>query len=46
MSAIGYDDTCSIELFQPAYWELDPLEVAKTCRESALTVLSPHFGIE
>ena len=46
MSAIGYDDTCSIELFQPAYWELDPLDVAKTCRESALKVLAPHFSIE
>ena len=46
MSAIGYDDTCSIELFQPKYWELDPLEVAKTCRESALKVLTPHFKVE
>ncbi len=46
MSAIGYDGTCSIELFQPAYWELDPLDVAKTCRESALKVLAPHFSIE
>ena len=46
MSAIGYDDTCSIELFQPKYWELDPLEVAKTCRASALKVLAPHFSIE
>ena len=46
MSAIGYDDTCSIELFQPKYWELDPLEVAKTCRASALKVLAPHFKVE
>jgi 2-keto-myo-inositol isomerase len=46
MSAIGYDDTCSIELFQPAYWELDPLEVAKECRASAIQVLAPHFRIE
>lgn len=46
MSAIGYDDTCSIELFQPAYWELDPLEVARECRTSALKVLAPHFSIE
>ena len=46
MSAIGYDDTCSIELFQPRYWEMDPLEVAKTCRASALKVLSPHFKVE
>lgn len=46
MSAIGYDDTCSIELFQPKYWELDPLEVARTCRASALKVLAPHFKVE
>jgi 2-keto-myo-inositol isomerase len=46
MRAIGYDDTCSIELFQPAYWELDPLEVARNCRESALKVLAPHFRVE
>ena len=46
MSAIGYDDTCSIELFQPAYWELDPLEVARNCRSSALKVLEPYFRIE
>ena len=46
MSRIGYDDTCSIELFQPEYWKLDPLEVAKTCRESALKVLSPYFRVE
>jgi len=46
MSATGYDDTCSIELFQPAYWELDPLEVAKECRASAFQVLTPHFRIE
>ena len=43
---VGYDDPCSIELFQPKYWELDPLEVAKTCRESALKVLTPHFKVE
>ena len=46
MSAIGYDDTCSIELFQPAYWALDPLEVATECRASAHKVLAPHFRIE
>mgnify|MGYP002684682885 FL=1 len=45
MAAIGYDDACSIELFQPAYWELDPLEVARQCRASALKVLSPYFSI-
>jgi 2-keto-myo-inositol isomerase len=46
MSRIGYDDTCSIELFRPEYWELDPLEVAKTARQAALAILAPHFSIE
>ncbi|MCS6827568.1 MAG: sugar phosphate isomerase/epimerase [Caldilinea sp.] len=45
MSAIGYDGACSIELFRPEYWKLDPLEVAKICRASALKVLSPYFNI-
>jgi 2-keto-myo-inositol isomerase len=46
MAAIGYDDTCSIELFQPEYWKQDPLLVAQTARASALKVLSPHFTLE
>lgn len=46
MRAIGYDGSCSIELFQPAYWALDALEVARKCREHALKVLAPHFTIE
>ena len=45
MAAIGYDDTCSIELFQPEYWKQDPLLVAQTARASALKVLSPHFQV-
>ncbi|MBU6351747.1 MAG: sugar phosphate isomerase/epimerase [Chloroflexi bacterium] len=46
MGAIGYDDTCSIELFQPQYWAQDPLEVARNCRASALAVLAPYFKVE
>lgn len=46
VSGIGYNDTCSVELFQPEYWKWDPLEVAKTARSSALKVLSPFFELE
>ncbi len=43
---IGYDGSCSIELFRPEYWNWDPLELAVKAREAALKVLSPHFLIE
>lgn len=46
VSQIGYDDTCSIELFQPEYWEWDPLKVATTAREAAVKILSPYFRLE
>ena len=46
VSRIGYNDTCSIELFQPEYWKQDPLLVAQTARASALKVLSPYFELE
>jgi 2-keto-myo-inositol isomerase len=46
MSQIGYDGACSIELFRPEYWQLDPRVVASRARESALRVLSPHFRIQ
>ena len=46
MRRIGYNDTCSIELFRPEYWEWAPLEVAKTARSTALAILSPHFSVE
>lgn len=46
MSRIGYNDTCSIELFRPEYWAWDPLEVAKRARQAALEVLSPYFSVE
>jgi 2-keto-myo-inositol isomerase len=45
ISRIGYDDTCSIELFRPEYWEWEPLEVARKARAAALDVLSPHFVV-
>jgi 2-keto-myo-inositol isomerase len=46
VSGIGYNDTCSIELFRPEYWAMDPLEVAQTARQAALDVLSPYFNVE
>lgn len=45
LSRIGYNDTCSIELFRPEYWQMDPLHVAQTCRAAALAVLAPHFDV-
>ena len=46
MARIGYDGTCSIELFRPEYWEWQPLDVARQARSSAIEVLSPHFNLE
>ena len=37
---IGYDRVASIEIFRPEYWDMDPLEVAKTAYESTQRVLS------
>lgn len=45
MARLGYDDTCSIELFRPEYWEWDPQKTADTARETALKVLSPYFSL-
>lgn len=39
-SRIGYDRVASIEIFRPQYWDMDPLEVAKTAHESTQRVLS------
>lgn len=43
---IGYNGSCSIELFRPEYWDWDPQELAIKSREAALKILSPHFDIE
>lgn len=29
----GYDDICSVELFRPQYWEMEPEEVIRTAAE-------------
>jgi 2-keto-myo-inositol isomerase len=46
LKAIGYDGPAAIELFRPAYWERDPLELAIAARQAALRVLSPYFTVE
>ena len=46
LKVIGYDGSCSIELFRPEYWDWDPQELAIKARQAALKVLSPHFYIE
>jgi len=46
LKRIGYDGSCAIELFRPAYWDWDPQELAKRARQTAIHVLSPYFEIE
>jgi 2-keto-myo-inositol isomerase len=36
---INYDRAASVEIFRPAYWELDPFELARDAREAAARVL-------
>ena len=45
LSHIGYDGLCSIELFRPAYWERDPVELAHAARQATLDVLRPYFRV-
>jgi 2-keto-myo-inositol isomerase len=42
---IGYDGSCSIELFRPEYWDWDPRKLATEARAAAIQVLSPYFEI-
>jgi 2-keto-myo-inositol isomerase len=46
LQRIGYDGSCSIELFRPEYWNWAPQELAIKAREAALKVLSPYFDVE
>jgi 2-keto-myo-inositol isomerase len=46
LKRIGYDGSCSIELFRPEYWNLDPQELARKTYVAAVKILSPHFQIE
>lgn len=43
---IGYDKPCTVELFRPAYWEQDPLEVARRARSAALEYVGEYFVVE
>lgn len=46
LKQIGYDGSCSIELFRPEYWNWDPRKLAIEARAAAIQVLSPYFEIE
>ncbi len=43
---IGYDKVCTVELFRPAYWEWDPLELARRARAAALGYVEEYFAVE
>lgn len=45
LKKVGYDGTCSVELFRPEYWDWNPCELAVKARELAVKVLSPYFEI-
>lgn len=45
LKAIGYDGHCSIELFRPEYWKMDPLEVALRSKAAAEKILMPYFSL-
>ncbi|MFZ5918435.1 MAG: sugar phosphate isomerase/epimerase family protein [Chloroflexota bacterium] len=42
---IGFDGLCSVELFRPAYWKRDPMELAAAARAAALDVLQTYFSV-
>lgn len=46
LKGIGYDGSCSVELFRPEYWDWDPRRLASESRAAAVRVLSPYFEIE
>jgi len=45
MQKIGYNGHCSVELFRPEYWSMDPVMVSQKARVSAQKVLSPYFSV-
>jgi len=45
LKQINYDGSCSIELFRPEYWQIDPLVVAKRAKNAAVQLLAPHFNL-
>jgi 2-keto-myo-inositol isomerase len=44
LSSTGYDGYLSVELFNPAYWQQDPGEVAKTAYRKTMHILSKIAG--
>lgn len=46
LKGIGYDGSCSVELFRPEYWSWDPKAAAVKAREAAVKVLTPYFTVE
>lgn len=45
LKKIGYTGHCSVELFRPAYWALDPVVVAHTAKAAAIKILQPYFEV-
>jgi 2-keto-myo-inositol isomerase len=45
LKSIGFDGACSIELFRPEYWAMNPLEIVKKAHQAAIEVLQPYFAV-
>jgi 2-keto-myo-inositol isomerase len=45
-NGIGYDGSCSIDLFCRGYWEWNPPHVAVKAREAAIQLLVPYFNLQ
>jgi 2-keto-myo-inositol isomerase len=43
LEQIGFDGLCSIELFRPAYWERDPVELMTAARAATLELVARTF---
>jgi len=45
LARTGFNGLCSIELFRPAYWERDPLELAHASHDAVRRTIEPHFKL-
>lgn len=43
---IGYDKPCAVELFRPAYWERDPVALAREARTATMEYVGEYFRVE
>ncbi|GAB4536151.1 MAG: 2-keto-myo-inositol isomerase [Anaerolineae bacterium] len=43
LKGIGFDGLCSVELFRPAYWERDPVELARAAQAATMEVVGRYF---